>query len=184
MRAGGDVDEVVFLFRVEGVAAGEVMEGGVDLLEIPGVLELYGMGVDGGMGGDRGNVGGELLRQFGELPGAEEFEAVDGEVGMAAILAGIFAVPAGCFLAGRTEMTLAFTGAAMIFLPSFVFLPKIIRQAMLANTDTAIEAFGKNEQVKKVFWAVFSALAGIVLAQVLDPVTAQQIVEITMGMAV
>jgi hypothetical protein len=105
-----------------------------------------------------------------------------GEVGMAAILAGIFAVPAGCFLAGRTEITLAFTGAAMIFLPLFVFLPKIIRQAMLADTDTAIEAFGKNEQVKKVFWAVFSELAGIVLAQVLDPATAQQIVGILTGM--
>jgi hypothetical protein len=105
-----------------------------------------------------------------------------GEVGMAAILAGIFAVPAGCFLAGRTEITLAFTGSAMIFLPSFVFLPKIIRLAMLADTDTAIEAFGKNEHVKKVFWAVFSALAGIVLAQVLDPVTAQRIVGIITGM--
>jgi hypothetical protein len=34
---------------------------------------------------------------------------------------------------------------------------------------------GRNEQLKKVFRAVFIALAGLVLAQVVDPVTAQQI---------
>jgi hypothetical protein len=32
-----------------------------------------------------------------------------------------------------------------------VFLPKIIRRAMKADADAAIDAFGKNEQVKKVF---------------------------------
>ena len=47
---------------------------------------------------------------------------------------------------------------------------------MKTDTDGAIEAFGKNEQVKKVFWALFVAMAGLVLAQVLDPVTTQQIV--------
>jgi len=105
-----------------------------------------------------------------------------GEVGMAAVLAGIFAVPAGMYLAGKTEISLAFTGAAMIFLPLFVFLPKIIRYAMMADTDAILDTFGKNEHVKKVFWAVFSAIAGIVLAQVLDPATAQQIVGIIAGM--
>jgi len=63
----------------------------------------------------------------------------------------------------------------MIFLLFFVFLPKIIRQAMLVDTNAAIEAFGKNEQVKRVFWTIFAALAGIVLAQVMDPVTAKGI---------
>jgi hypothetical protein len=104
-----------------------------------------------------------------------------GEVGMAAILAGIFAVPAGIFLAGRTEISLAFTGAAVIFLPLFVFLPKLIQTAMLSDTDAILDTFGKNEHMKKVFWAVFSALAGIVLAQVLDPATAQQVVGIITG---
>lgn len=33
----------------------------------------------------------------------------------------------------------------------FVFLPKLIQQAMKADTYAAIEAFGKNEQEKKVF---------------------------------
>jgi hypothetical protein len=37
---------------------------------------------------------------------------------------------------------------------------------------------GKNEQVKKVFLALFVAMAGLVLARVLDPVTAQQVVGI------
>jgi hypothetical protein len=105
-----------------------------------------------------------------------------GEVGMAAILAGVFAVPLGCFLAGRAEITLAFIGAAVLFLPLFVFLPKVIRRAMKADADAAIEAFGKNEQVKKVFWALFAVMAGLVLAQVVDPVTAQRVIGVITGM--
>jgi len=31
---------------------------------------------------------------------------------------------------------------------------------MKADTDAAIEAFGKNEQVKKVFWTLFISMAG------------------------
>jgi hypothetical protein len=82
----------------------------------------------------------------------------------------------------RPEITLAFIGAAVLFLPLFVFLPKLIQRAMKADTDAAIEAFGKNEQVKKVFWTFFISMAGLVMAQVLDPVTAQQIVWMITGM--
>jgi len=99
-----------------------------------------------------------------------------GEVGMASMLAGVFAFPVGCFLAGRAEITLAFIGAAVLFLPLFVFLPKILQQAMKADADAAIEAFGKNEQVKRVFWTLFVVMAGLVLTRVVDPVTAQQVV--------
>jgi hypothetical protein len=53
-----------------------------------------------------------------------------GEVEMAANLAGTFAAPVGIFLAGRTDMSLAFNGAAVLFLPLFVFLPKLIQRAM------------------------------------------------------
>jgi hypothetical protein len=105
-----------------------------------------------------------------------------GEVGMAAILAGVFAVPFGIFMAGRTELSLAFIGAAVLFLPLFVFLPKLIQRAMKADTDAAIEAFGKNEQVKKVFWSIFAALAGIVLAEIIDPAVAQKIMETLVAM--
>jgi hypothetical protein len=105
-----------------------------------------------------------------------------GEVGMAAMLAGVFAVPAGIWLAGRAEISLAFISAAVLFLPCFVFLPKLLQLAMKADADAAIEAFGKNEQVKRVFWTLFIAMAGLVLAHVLDPVTAQQIVAMIMGM--
>jgi hypothetical protein len=101
-----------------------------------------------------------------------------GEVSMAGVLAATIAIPAGIWFAGRTELPLAFIGAAVLFLPLFVFLPKLIQRGMKADTDTAIDAFGKNEQVKKVFWALFVAMAGLVLAQVLDPATAQQIVGI------
>ena len=92
-----------------------------------------------------------------------------GEVGMAGVLAGSIAVPVGIWFAGQTEISLAFISAAVLFLPLFVFLPKLIQRAMKADTDAAIEAFGKNEQVKKVFWTLFVAMAGLVLARVVDP---------------
>ncbi len=101
---------------------------------------------------------------------------------MAAILAGIFAVPAGIYLAGRAEMSLAFIGAAIIFLPLFVFLPKLIQRGMKADTDAVIAEFGKNEQVKKVFWSVFAAVAGVVLAHVVDPVMGQEIMGVVTGL--
>ena len=80
------------------------------------------------------------------------------------------------------EMTLAFIGAAVLFLPLFVFLPKLIQRAMKADVDAAIEMFGKNEQVKKVFWMMFVSMAGVVVARVLDPETAQQVVGVITGM--
>ena len=99
-----------------------------------------------------------------------------GEVGMAAMLAGVFVVPIGIFLAGRTEISLAFISAAILFLPLFVFLPKLIQHGLHADVDVVIDAFGKNEQVKKVFWSLFVVMAGLVLAKVLDPVSVQQVV--------
>jgi hypothetical protein len=55
---------------------------------------------------------------------------------------------------------------------------------MKADTEVVIDAFGKNEQVKKVFWTMFVAMAGLVMARVVDPVTAQQVIGIIMGMGV
>jgi hypothetical protein len=40
---------------------------------------------------------------------------------------------------------------------------------MKADTEAAINAFGKNEQVKKVFLTLFIAMAGLVLAQDVNP---------------
>ena len=105
-----------------------------------------------------------------------------GEVGMAAVIAGMFAVPAGYWLAGRAEITLAIIGAAVVFLPLFVFLPKVIRYGMKADADAVIDAFGKNEQVKKVFWAVFMVMASLVLARIAGPESAQQVIGRIMGM--
>ena len=107
-----------------------------------------------------------------------------GEVMMAGNLAGSIAVPAGIWFAGQTEISLAFIGAAVLFLPLFVFMPKLIQRGMKADADAVIDAFGKNEQVKKVFWTLFVAMAGLVLARVVDPVTAQQVVGIITGMGV
>ena len=105
-----------------------------------------------------------------------------GEVGMAALLAGTIAVPFGCWLAGRTECTLAVIGASVLFLPLFVFLPKLLRRARSADVDAVIDAFGKNEHTKKVFWAAFLSMTGLVLARVLDPETAQQVVGVITAM--
>lgn len=104
-----------------------------------------------------------------------------GEVGTAAVMAGSFAVPLGIFLAGRAEITLAFIGAAVLFLPLFVFMPKLIQRGMKVDAQVVIGAFGKNEQVKKVFWTVFIAMAGLVMARVMDPVTARQVVGAMLG---
>jgi len=65
-----------------------------------------------------------------------------------------------------------------VFLPLFVFLPKVVRWAMKADPDAVIDAFGKNEHVKRVFWTVFATVAGLVLARVVDPVTAQQVISV------
>lgn len=92
------------------------------------------------------------------------------------------AIPAGIWFAGRAKISLAFTGAAVLFLPLFVFMPKLIQCAMMADADTAIEGFGKNELMKKVFWTLFIAMAGLMLVRVIDPVTSQQIVGLITGM--
>jgi hypothetical protein len=107
-----------------------------------------------------------------------------GEVMMAGNLAGSIAVPAGIWFAGQTEVSLAFIAAAVLFLPLFVFMPKLVQRAMKADANAVIDAFGKNEQVKKVFWTLFVAMAGLVMARVVDPVTSQQIVGIVMGLGV
>ncbi len=90
----------------------------------------------------------------------------------------------GSGLQDRPRISLGCIGAAVLFLPLFMLLPKLIQQAMKADTDAAIEVFGKNEQVKKVFWTLFISMAGLVLAQVLDPVIAQQVVGMIAGMGV
>ena len=49
---------------------------------------------------------------------------------MAAVLAGMIAVPPGIFLPSRSEVTLAFTRAAVLF------LPKLIQRAMKADAGS------------------------------------------------
>lgn len=44
-----------------------------------------------------------------------------------------------------------------------------------------MEAFGKNEHTQKIFWALFAALAGLLLAEVVDPVTAETILAAITG---
>jgi hypothetical protein len=104
-----------------------------------------------------------------------------GEVASAAALAGAITVPLGTFLLEKTGSLLSFTIAAMLFLLLFVFLPKFIRQGMMTDTETILAIFGKNEQVKKVFWSVFVVLASFVLAQMLDPIAAERIAGVIAG---
>jgi len=47
---------------------------------------------------------------------------------------------------------------------------------MQADAEAVVEAFGKNEQVMKVIWALVVAMTGLVIMMVLDPGMAQQVV--------
>jgi hypothetical protein len=130
-----------------------------------------------------GMFGVDTLTEEEKIDGAEKRAWFSvGEVTMASVLAGTIAVPAGFWFAGITALPLAVIGGAVLFLPLFVFLPRLIQYAMRADTDAVLDAFGKNEQVKKVFWTFFAATAGLVLAQVLDPAAAGKIVETLAGL--
>jgi len=107
-----------------------------------------------------------------------------GEVGMAAVLAGVFAVPDGIYLAGRTGIAHAFILAMIVFMPLFVFLPKLIQRGMQADAQGVVDAFGKNEHVMRVIWVLVVAIAGLVVTRALDPVMAQQVVGVIVGMGV
>jgi hypothetical protein len=68
-----------------------------------------------------------------------------------------------------------------VFLLLFIFLPRLIRQAMKTGTETIISVSGRNEQFQKVLWTAFIALASLVLAQAVDPATAGRIVGMIAG---
>jgi hypothetical protein len=106
-----------------------------------------------------------------------------GETIMAGMLAATIAAPAGFWFATKADPALAFIGAAILYLLLFIFLPKLIRQAMNVDTDAVLCAFGKNDRVKKVFWTFFITLAGLVLAQIADPALVQNVIGILTGLA-
>lgn len=105
-----------------------------------------------------------------------------GEVATAAVLAGTVAAPVGSMLAATAGPALAFTATAVLFLPLFVFLPKLLKRALAADTGAVLDLFGKNEQVQRAFWGIFAIFAGLVLAETLEPAAAQKILEILAGM--
>ena len=45
---------------------------------------------------------------------------------------------------------------------------------MQADAQAVVDAFGKNEHVIRVVWALVVAMAGLVITKVLDPGAAQQ----------
>jgi len=64
----------------------------------------------------------------------------------------------------------------IVFMLLFVFLPKLIQQGMQADAQAVVDAFGMNEHVMRVCWALSMALIGLVITKVLDPCMAQQVV--------
>ena len=52
---------------------------------------------------------------------------------------------------------------------------------MKVDTYAVIDLFGKNVQVKKVFWTLFVMMDGLILALVVEPVTTHQVVGIIAG---
>ncbi|MCX6696066.1 MAG: hypothetical protein NTV84_00590 [Methanoregula sp.] len=49
-------------------------------------------------------------------------------------------------------------------------------RGMQADAQAVIEAFGKNEHVMKVIWALVVTIKGLVITKVLDPGMAQEVV--------
>ena len=73
----GDVNQVVLVVRIEGDGAREVVERAVDLLEIPGIIEVEAVQPHLGLGRDCGNVLLHRLGQGGVLFLEEDLEAID-----------------------------------------------------------------------------------------------------------
>jgi len=63
-----------------------------------------------------------------------------------------------------------------VFMPLFVFLPKLIQWRMSADVPAVVKAFRKNEQEMKVIWALVVTMTGLVITKVLDPGMAQHVV--------
>jgi hypothetical protein len=107
-----------------------------------------------------------------------------GEVMMASNLAGALQFLLGSGLRERPRSPWHLLGLRYCSYLSSSLCLKLVQCAMKADADAVIDAFGKNEQVKKVFWSLFVAMAGLVPARVVDPVTAQQVVGQIAGMGV
>jgi F0F1-type ATP synthase assembly protein I len=154
------------------------MSNAEPLADNPSALAAFRCGILHAIGGfDTNELSGE--EQAGIMERKSWFWL--GEVVMASLVAAIIAVPAGIFFAGKTAAPLAVIGAVLLFLPLFVFIPKMIRQAVQVDTEAVIAVLGRNEQVKKIFWTLFLAVAGLVLAEIVDPGTAEKIVAALAG---
>jgi len=96
-------------------------------------------------------------------------------VGRAGVLAGSIAVPVGIWFAGQIEPGIHRCCGSV---PAALCVHAKADTAGYESrcSDAVIDAFGKNEQVKKVFWTLFVTMAGLVLARGVDPMTAQQVV--------
>jgi hypothetical protein len=57
-------------------------------------------------------------------------------------------------------------------------------QVKQCTMGSSLAAGRRSPLIKKVFWTLFVAMAGLVMAWVVDPVTAQQVVRIITGMGV
>lgn len=82
MGPGGDMHQVVLALGVKGVDADEIVQGAIDLLEVPGVAQFHLLQADLGMRRHRGDVGANPLGQA-EVAGVvavDQFEAVDQQV--------------------------------------------------------------------------------------------------------
>ncbi len=78
--ARADVDEVVLGIRVEGIAFGEVVEAGVDLLEVPGIGQIEDVPAHVGLGRCLLDVLGHEFRQALEGRAVDQLEAVHDEI--------------------------------------------------------------------------------------------------------
>ena len=84
MGSGCHVDEIVLLVRSERIRPREVVQGAVDLLEIPRVIQGERVETHLGFGRDRAEICDHLVGEPAELRLGQEFESSDEQVFLAA----------------------------------------------------------------------------------------------------
>ena len=84
MRAGCDVNEIIFLIRLKAVAGREIMQCAVHILKVPGVVKMSFPRTDPGFRTDRRNVLADELAKLAELRLKQQLKAIDQQVLMLA----------------------------------------------------------------------------------------------------
>ena len=82
MGASGDVDEIILDLGIEVEAVREIEQLGVDLLEIPRVVEVHQARFNPRFGGHPGDIAGNEVRQSLVLATMQKDQPVHSQIGL------------------------------------------------------------------------------------------------------